>query len=194
MKRGYTLVEVLVAVSIFVIFVSAPTGIFISSLKGQKRALAQREIIDGSSYFSEYIGRFLRMAKKDLNGECLNGLPKYNYSTSTAGIVGIRFVNYHYKCQEFYLTSEGRIYQRISSSTSSNDFPSTSSAPALTPEDFIISTSSSKFLVFNAEQTDNLQPRVTIFLDAETKAQKPEARAKIKIQTTVSQRDLDVQE
>ena len=194
MKNAYTLIEVLTTIAVFSLISGSAVGLFASSIMAQRKSLASQKLFDNISYTLEYMGRFLRMAKKDINGECLNGLPKYNYSTSTAGIVGIRFVNYHYKCQEFYLTSEGRIYQRISSSTSSNDFPSTSSAPALTPEDFIISTSSSKFLVFNAEQTDNLQPRVTIFLDAETKAQKPEARAKIKIQTTVSQRDLDVQE
>jgi len=62
MKKGYTLIEVLVAVSIFTILVAGPTGLFITALRGQRKALATMEIIDDSSYALEYISRALRMA------------------------------------------------------------------------------------------------------------------------------------
>jgi len=191
---GYTLVEVLTTIAIFLLISGSVTGLFLSSVMTQRRALASQKLFDNISYTLEYMSRALRMAKKDINGECLNGLPKYNYSSSSQGVTGVRFINYHYKCQEFYLANNGRISQRLSNTTSSAGLVGTDTE--LTPSDFMVSTSTSKFLVQGAAQPpgDNLQPRVTIFLDIETKGQKPESRARIKIQTTISQRDLDVQE
>ena len=176
MKRGYTLVEVLVAVSIFVIFVSAPTGIFISSLKGQKRALAQREIIDGGSYFLEYIGRFLRMAKKDdLGGiNCLSG-DKVNFELTHSGN-GIKFRNYKDECQEFYLDGK-----RIFENKNGNVLPLTS---ANLEVNFL------KFQIFGETQSDKIQPRVMTSFEIQKKGQ---SETKTRFQTTISQRDLDVQ-
>jgi hypothetical protein len=110
--------------------------------------------------------------------------------------MGIRFIGIwqgEKRCREFYLANDGRIYERISSNTSSAGF---SSPLPLTPSDFVISTTTSRFYVQGAPQppADNFQPRVTIFLDVKTKGAKPESIAKIQIQTTISQRDLDVQE
>ncbi len=192
MKNAYTLIEVITTITIFLLISGSITGLFLSSIAAQRRALASQMIFDNMSYALEYMSRALRMAKKDINDECLNLMtPKYNYSTSTPGVTGIRFINYHFKCQEFYLKNDGRIYQRISSSTSSANF---TPEIALTPSNFKISTTTSKFEVFGANQTDNFQPRVIIFLDVQTKGAKPESRVKIQIQTTISQRDLDVQE
>jgi hypothetical protein len=176
------------------------TGIFLSSVMAQRRSLSAQKLFDNTSYVLEYMGRALRMAKKDLIGDCLgSGYEGDNYSTSTHGHVNransIRFINYHYKCQEFYLKNDGRIYERVSNSTSGAEADFGNELP-LTPSDFIISTSTSKFFVLGASQPpgDILQPRVIIFLEIETEAFKPEAKVKIKIQTTISQRDLDVQE
>jgi len=192
MKNAYTLIEVLTTIAIFLLISGSVTGLFLSSVMTQRKALASQKLFDNISYTLEYMSRALRMAKKDINGECLNGLPKYNYSASSQGVTGVRFINYHYKCQEFYLANNGRISQRLSNTTSSAGLVGTDTE--LTPSDFIVSTSTSKFLIFGADQADNLQPRVTIFLDIETKGQKPESKARIKIQTMISQRDLDVQE
>ena len=65
--KGYTLIEILVAVGIFTTVIAAPTGFFVSSLKGQQRALASQKLIDNVSYSLEYVSRTLRMAKKELN-------------------------------------------------------------------------------------------------------------------------------
>lgn len=191
MKNAYTLIEVLTTLTIFLLISGAITGIFFSSILVQRRTLASQKLFENVSYALEYMSRALRMAKKDLNNECLNlATGGHNYSNSTPGLSGIRFINHNFLCQEFYLEADGRIYERISSSTSSNDFPAT--AVPLTPSDFTIS--SCKFLIFGDTEGDEFQPRVTIFIDAQTKAQKPENRVKLQIQTTISQRDLDVQE
>ena len=175
MKKGYTLIEVLVAVSIFTILVAGPTGLFITALRGQRKALAVMEIFDNSSYALEYISRALRMAKKDdltvMN--CLLG-DKVNYELTHSG-QGIKFRNYNDECQEFYLEG-GQIKEAKGVNILS-----------LTPDDLEITNLI--FQVSGAEQTDYLQPRVTILLEIRKRTQ-PES--KIRLQTTISQRNLDV--
>jgi len=50
-----------------------------------------------------------------------------------------------------------------------------------------------KFKLSGERQDDSLQPRVTIYSEIKGAGQKPEERPQIKIQTTISQRNLDIQ-
>jgi len=186
---GYTLIEVLVAVSIFTIIIAAPTGFLVGSLKGQQKALASQKLLDNTSYTLEYISRTLRMAKKELSTEsalaCLFDedstiLYGYNYQITRGGN-GLRFINYKEECQEFFLengtlkeSKDGAI-----NSLTSDDLEVISFK--IGPDD-------------SWDQNDNDQPRVTLFLEIKGgKGQMEETRPLIKIQTTVSQRNLDVQ-
>lgn len=175
MKKGFTLLEMIVVIGIFSLFSGAILGIFISSVNSQKRILAQQEILDQANYLLEYISRSLRMARKDdLSGtNCLNG-EKVNYEISRAG-QGIKFQNYKKQCQEFYLDGN-----RIKENRQGiEDF--------ITPSSLKIN--SLKFNISGETQNDNLQPKVTILLEMEGSGRNP---PKIRIQTSVSQRNLDV--
>lgn len=184
MNKSYTLIEVLVAVSIFTIVIAAPTGFLVGSLRGQQKALASQKLLDNTSYSLEYISRALRMAKKDKWGECITA--KYNYE-NPSGESSIRFLNYDLLCQEFFLQGD-QLYEKKSTNKSANNFGD--SIP-LTSEDLEIT--SLKFRLSGESQTDNDQPRVTLFLEIKGgKGQMEELRTLIKIQTTISQRNLDV--
>lgn len=180
MKKGFTLIEMLVAVAIFFIVVSIPTGFFVLSLKSQKRVLALREIIDNSSYALEYTSRALRMARKDdieIGGvvkDCLSG-DKVNYEITNGG-QGIKFRNYLDKCQKFYLSGT----QLREWKDDGTDLPLTSDNLEITLLEFYLS---------GATQGDSLQPRVTILFEIQKKGQ---PGTKIHLQTTISQRNLDV--
>ncbi len=177
---GYTLIELLVSVSIFAILVSSITEIFISSLRAQRRVLAYGEIVDSSSYALEYMGRFLRMAEKDdLEGfNCLIG-NKVNYEI-TSNPIGIKFKNYHGQCEEFYL-KDGQIRESRNSSN-----PSESLDLPLTPSD--LEVSDLRFEIYGESQNDTIQPRVTISFNIHKKG---EHKTMTKFQTTISQRNLD---
>ncbi len=197
MKNGYTLIEVLVAVGIFTIIIAAPTGFFVGSLKGQLKTLASQKLLDNTSYALEYISRSLRMAKKELNCSdintpttcsCLksNGYG-FNYENPEGDLSAIRFINYKDECQEFFLDeSDHRLKESKNGAT----------PIALTAEDLEITSLAGpglKFKLSGESQTDNDQPRVTLFLKIKgAKGQKPELQPEIKIQTTISQRNLDV--
>jgi type II secretory pathway component PulJ len=178
---GYTLIEILVAVALFFIIAAGPTSFFIFSLRGQTRALASREIVDNSSYSLEYISRALRMAKKDLTGNCI-GIGT-NYENPGGNISTIRLLNYHDICQEFSLV-DGRLQERKSIDETYTNFEG---FLPLTSDD--LEVTSLKFQLSGLGQDDDLQPRITMLLELIKKSQ-PES--KIITQTTVSQRNLDV--
>lgn len=200
-EYGYTLIEVLIASAIFFILVAGPTGLFISALRSQTRILAQREIIDNTSHAIEYMSRALRMAKKELNCtdklnpttcSCLkNNGYGFNYEEVNSRILGgttynglgIKFNNYESPsvCQEFFWDqSDNRIKESKNGGTPN----------ALTSDD--IEVIRFKINPGGWDQSDNKQPRVTLLLEMEVKAQRPEGRSKLKIQTTISQRNLDI--
>ena len=179
-KNAYTLIEILVAISIFTIVIAAPTGFLVGSIKGQQKALSSQKLIDNVSYSLEYISRALRMAKKDRDGTCIE--PGANYENPGHDDSSIRFLNYNNICQEFSL-EDGQLKQRKSTTNSEEDLGEIFTP--LTSDDLQIEML--KFELFGQEQDDNLQPRVTIVLDIKGK------NTELKIQTTISQRNLDVQ-
>lgn len=175
MKNAFTLIEMLVVIAIFFLIGGVISGMFISGISIQRKILTTQEILDQTSFLVEYIGRALRMAKKDdLEGtNCLSG-EKVNYEITQGGR-GIKFRNYKNDCQEFYL--EGN---QIKENKAGTIFPLTSQK---------ISVKSLKFNLIGEAQEDNFQPRVTISLEIEGRGKSP---SKFRIQTTISQRDLDV--
>jgi hypothetical protein len=189
MNKSYTLIEVLVAVSIFTMVIAAPTGFLVGSLKGQQKALSSQKLLENTSYTLEYISRTLRMAKKEL--DCSDIIDPdtcsclatqgygHNYENPNGDTSAIRFINYKEECQEFFL--EGARLKESKDGVENY----------LTSEDLEII--SLKFWLSGESQSETDQPRITLFLEIKGgKGQKPELRPVIKIQTTVSQRNLDV--
>lgn len=191
-NKGQTLIEMLATVAIFSIIIGAISGLFISGIRIQRRILATQELLDQTSYILEYMGRALRMARKQLNCSktdpttcsCLTAIGYgYGYNYEIDPITnGIKFIDYNGICTGFYLdTGSGEIKKAVGS----NIFPLTST---------FLRVNSLKFNLSGEAQppTDSLQPRVTIFLEIESK-KVAELSPKIKIQTSISQRNLDFQ-
>lgn len=190
-NKAFTLIEMLVAVTIFTLVVGSAFGLFISAIRSQVKALAAQKLLDETSYTIEYMSRFLRMAVKDPSGGCLTTAgPGYNYENSDKdGIPGgdswaIRFIDYRVKCHEFYLDG-GFLKERRSTDSTESGFPL--EGTELTSGDFEIS--SLNFNLSGQDEADDLQPRVTISL---TIGKKPDLKPQITIQTTISQRNLDL--
>ncbi len=183
-NRGYTLIEILVAVGIFFIVIAAPTGFFVGSIKGQQKALSSQELLDQTSYVLEYMSRAIRMAKKDdiTELDCCWEEDKVNYKI-THGDQGIKFRNYDGdKCQEFYFENGA-----IKEDKTGYSGPIALTSDSLEVISFKVGPSDSW------DQGDNDQPRITLFLEIKgTRSARPELQPVIKIQTTISQRNLDV--
>lgn len=184
MKKGYTLIEILVAVSIFTVIISAPTGFLVGSLRAQLKVLASQKLLDQTSYLMEYMSRALRMAQKDKSGTCVTPGEGNNYKNyEKIGSTGIRFKNYKGECQEFFLDENPRkLKQSINGAAS---VPLTSDDLEIVL--FKIGSDASW------DQGDQDQPKVTLFLDIKGgRGRDEKLRPEIKIQTTISQRNLDV--
>lgn len=188
MKTAFTLIEILITVAIFSIIIAAASGFFVSAIRVQRRVLATQELLDQTSYALEYMGRALRMAKKELGDNCLSSwglnyeIPGYWRLGGDEDLgKGIRFINAleGNDCQEFFLADGQLKYWKKSSGET---FPLTSDKLKIT---------SLKFKLKGKSQGDDLQPRVTIFLEVLGRGREGE-QPKIQIQTTVSQRNLDV--
>lgn len=165
-KKGFTLIELMVSMAVFVFVVTAASGLFVSSLKNQRRSIAYQQLLDQSSYLMEYMSRAVRMAKKDLNGAC-TGTAKLNYAFVSQCL---KFRNYKDQCQQFCLDGSRLKDENGNYLTS----------PDLSILSFSVNLS-------GQTQSDNIQPKAAILLDIQGKE-----NSKIKIQTTISQRSLDV--
>lgn len=185
-SAGFTLIEILVAITLFTFVVAIVAGLFIYAVRIQRQVLAQQELLGQVSYVAEYMSRALRMAKKELNDPptCLineSGTTPagsgFNYQLTHfdgSAYRGIRFIDTEQKCQEFFL--EGTTLKEYRAGVEN-----------------IITGQSLEVLNFRPviageSQEDTLQPRVTFLLEVRRKGGGPT----IRIQTTISQRDLDI--
>lgn len=183
-NKGFTLLELLVSIAIFAVVMTTASGIFGTALQNQRRTLTQQLVMNNNAYALEYMSRALRMAKKDVDGECLNTGDICNYDNPGGDVTKIRFLNHERKCVEFYLENDQ--IKRKKSSTSTDSFDSTGS---FTSDDIDIQKLEFKLKgPCQSDQPDEQQqPTVTILLNA-----KITDEVSFRTQTTVTQRDLDI--
>jgi Tfp pilus assembly protein PilW len=176
-RKGFTLVEVLIASFLFLLIVSTIIGLLISIIEAQSLVLKDQRAISESSYAMEYMSRALRMAKKDTDGNCSGANNIYNLNSGE-----IRFLNYDNKCQAFGLhvvDGKQRIYEKKSANKVYN--PNAFRVDVTSGNMFIES------LVFNQAGSDwagiNNRPKVMISMRFG-----PNNEVLMRLQTLVSQR------
>jgi len=183
LTNGFTLIEVMVALTIFALVVASASGAIITALRAQKKAFEGGQMINQLSYALEYMSRALRMARKDLTGECLTTAgAKFNYEIDGTR-QRVRFINFRGNCQEILLDT-GQIKQRISTNASAANFGP--SVP-LTSND--INVQEFEVILTGQSQDDLQQPLITFRLKALPTAG---GGPLFNIQTTISQRNIDV--
>ena len=184
MKKGFTLVEILVAVAIFVAVVSVASSLFVQAIRGQRRSLAYQELLDQTSYVMEYMSRSIRMARRD--DECAT--PGFNYATSVIvaipGAECLHFKNYKDECQYFCLDG---VSKKLMIATSTPPMaPVAADFTDLTSPDLTVSSFNINGQGWEKGSPDNSQPLVIISFKIEGRE-----GVKIEIQTSISQRNLD---
>lgn len=180
---GFTLVEMLVVITIFSILMIAIVGVFVSVLRIQRYYLASQRLLSETSYIMEYTSRFIRMAQKDSDGTCINAGTNY-YPDSSVLSDSLEFLNYRNQCHKFYRGNEAGVPD-MNGKYFYQDINNGAEVLSLTSDKIEI-----KELNFYILGGDDLQPRVTIYLELEAIGSNP--RPNIKIQTTISQRELDI--
>lgn len=171
-NKGFTLIELLVAISVFVILFIVILAIFTEGIRQQRIAFATQILLDQTSYALELMSRTLRMAGNK------EGCPL----ELTDNGKGIQFTNSidNGLCQAFFV-KDNKLKYNINKGGDNQIFDLTSDKIKINSFNFSIQKKGGNY---------NLaQPRITMFFDVQTN-QDPLVR--IKVQTTVSQRNLNV--
>lgn len=117
---GFTLIELIVVMAVFLFIIGAAIVIFISIIQHQKRVLSEQELLNQISYAEEYMSKAMRMAKaqqgemvgnyyclRDGDDNVLRGFVYLltRFDLETGLYRGIRFINQSddSACQEFFL-------------------------------------------------------------------------------------------
>jgi len=118
-SKGFTLIELIVVMAIFLFVIGAALGIFLSIIQNQKKVLAEQQFLNQISYVEEYMSKALRVAATDTvltdsfyndsSRECIP--PEYIYqlipypAPASRVFNGIKFINEtdNNTCEEFYL-------------------------------------------------------------------------------------------
>jgi len=187
---GFTLPELLVSLFIFSLVILGSVSLLISAIGAQRRAGAQQELMDQASYLAEYMSRALRQAKKDSTGSCLTTAGAgFNYELNTIPVGNrIRFLNSNNMCQQFFL-SGSQIFEQSSSDATSANF---GSQVAITSNN--LQVTGLGFVLAGEGQNDDLQPKATFVIELKGKVLQAGFQPVTRIQTTVSQRTIDVPE
>ncbi len=188
---GTTIIELLVAMSVFSIFITIGSQLLAVALNEHLRASERAELLNQASYALEYMNRSLRMARKDTSGDCIT--QNLNYDNPSGDTSAVRFVSYQEKCMEFSsqdVSQAGKVFKVIMVRKSSNGAASgLGGYIPITPVG--LSADNLYFLLNGQSQSDSSQP--SICLAMRIKGRIASAAQEIRIQSAVSQRELDVQ-
>lgn len=173
--RGFTIIELLVAMTIFSIAVVSATSLFISSMKGQRNTITQQNLVENTRFVLEQMSRQIRMAQRldSAVGPCPANV---FFSPSDSRIL---FIDYKGNCIGYGVSSN-----RIVMYSGGSFFDLTSND---------IRVNSLYFFVEGRLPNDIKQPKVTIYINAaNVLGVLPGGSSDIRLQTTVSARNLDV--
>ena len=196
-QRGFSIVELLIAGFIFSVVFGVATSTFVNAIRVQKYNMAQHQLLDQTSYAIEYIGRALRMAKTD-DGTCGVGNGR-NYKVAGSGRI-ISFKNYNDECELFEWDDFDNDGDFDSIIVTIADIDPANPLANFRLEKVPLNSGNyrvtdARFYIEGELQTDDLQPRVTVFMEFSRDTPiSPWGASSIslKVQTTVSQRELDL--
>ncbi len=168
-EGGYSLIELLTSIAVFVVIMSVNANIFISALKGQQKAIATQNVSDNARYLMEVIAKELRVAR--IGSFVLVGNSDLSFVSGSEH----RFN----KNIRFYLNSGNVMFD--------DDTTDANPARAITSSKNI--TVQSLFFTINNQLT---QPKITVVVGVTSKGTNPKAVDNIVIQTTISPRELNL--
>ncbi len=167
-SQGFSLIELLTAMTLFITVSVLVFDLAVSLLRHQEKMVAMQSMFNDSSYAVEYMGRMLRMARRDGDGGCIS--PGHNYFNPDSN--QIKFLDYQNNCRRFLL-QDGQIKEGVEG---------TGGEIALTSANHTI-----RDLSFTISDSSEIQPRVTISFEVA----RDDLDLGFKIQTTISQRNLN---
>jgi prepilin-type N-terminal cleavage/methylation domain-containing protein len=112
LKKGFTLIEMIVSIAALLVLFGAISGTFIWGLRIQRQELARQDMLNQISYALELMSRTLRMAVVDSDGFCVGTSGKiFGVRELELNRDEIRFKNglKGGSCESFSLSDDGKI-------------------------------------------------------------------------------------
>ena len=169
MRKSFTLIEILLSMTIFTIVIGVVLGMMSFSLKVQSKNLSDQYLLNQVDYTMEYLSRQLRMAQRNDTGSDISSCKAdctYNYDGAI-----LSFIDTGGACREIFLNN-GRMEV--------SNIPITSEKFEVT--DF-------KVDLENPCKSNNGQPRITFSFKIRKRGSNEKS---LQFQTTVSQRNLNL--
>lgn len=183
-QKGLSLIEMILAVTIFTFAFLMATTIFQSVVEGQRSAISAQSTQEAMSYAFEIMSKEIRYAQKVNSSECSILLVSNElYTTIDGG--QLHFKNKNNECVIYYEDS-GRL--KITRCKKDNCAATTVDLE-ITPDE--IEISNLNFIVYDNPSPSYLtgeQPKVTFSMDAQMAGGREIHKQPIKIQTTISSR------
>jgi prepilin-type N-terminal cleavage/methylation domain-containing protein len=185
--KGYSLIEIIVAVSIFVVVLFSATNIFMSVNNVQRMTIANQTNQDSVRYFMEVISKEIRQAvRSDDACNTVYGGGGYGFNNQVFRTRDsnseLYFKNKFGECVRYYLNEYGVdvgvIVREIEGVKASS-----------TPDELIVEN-----LLFNVSdrldtELADIQPKVTFSFDIKYGTNRTEYEQALRMQTTVSSRN-----
>lgn len=171
-KKGFSLIEVLVATALFAIISTATLDIFKLVIDSQRGAIATQNVEESLKYFLEVTAKEIRMAKRNMsNCSSFTNLKIYSVSSISTNADNLFFLNYKGECVKYSLEN-GRF--------------------AITRENITDYISPAKIVIDELhfileDETGTRQSAVTMELVAHAPG-KDSAKSMMRIQTTLTSR------
>lgn len=181
-EKGISLVELVVAVSIFSLVMLAATGIFINAMKAQKAIITMQNVANNTRYVMEFMAKEIRMAQVDVSNldQTFNDGAGSKLNDSNSPSSDISFISFGGDKIKYSFSGGKVLRSNITSASAADDDQPISS------DEFLITD-----LNFNLNDWDltvgpsAAAPFVTIFIRAKFKSG---VGKEIDMQTSVSPR------
>lgn len=178
LKKGFTLVELLIAVTLFTVIASFSIGAVLSIFDANRRAQSTKTVVDNLNLSIESMARNVRFGGSYYCGVNSN-LTSTSNCPNGGDALSVTFNNARIIYRKFPSTGEGSIQKSENGGTSYSDITSLD-----TKIQYL------KFYVFNTDN-DGEQPYVIVVMKGYV-GNKATVQSSFTIQTLMSQRQLDI--
>jgi len=110
-KPSFTLIEVVVTISVLSMVTLTIVGIFSTVVGMQKKVMGIQDVQNSARFLMESLSRELRMAIIDDTGDCLP-VAGLTFTIAAAGGTALRFKNYKHECVQYSFVPVGGIIQK----------------------------------------------------------------------------------
>lgn len=188
-QKGFTLLEMLVSITLFSFVVTIALGALFTILKANEKTKVIKTVVNNLNMALEGMSREIRVGY-DYDVNCSSGAggcTKFEFKTRDG-------------CDAFYEFSNDTVYKKIKKKEDGDPMGVCSGGDidkvSIVGEDVIIDTDmsdggESKFYTAGVGSGDNIQPRLLIVLSGYVRNYNLENDEKFDIQTTVSQRKIE---